>query len=68
MAGRILDSLCDGLVPVWFTDGSRKMLMHPDNEVAGLVISGSEAPAHLRDEVAAWRRQYGVFLEAGPPR
>jgi hypothetical protein len=62
-AGAILDSLCDGLVPVWFTDGSKKMLMHPDDEVAGLVISGNEAPAHLRDEVAAWRERYGVFSQ-----
>jgi len=61
MAATILDVLCDRLVPVWFSDGSRKMLMHPDAEVAGLVLSGEDAPAHLRDEVAAWRRNYGVF-------
>lgn len=57
----ILDSLCDQSVPVWFSDGSRKMLMHPDNEVADLVLSGKPAPAHLQDEVAAWRERYGVF-------
>lgn len=61
MAGAILDRLCDQLVPVWFTDGSRKMLMHPDANVASLVISGESAPAHLRDEVAAWRERYDVF-------
>jgi hypothetical protein len=65
MAGTILDSLCDGLVAVWFTDGSKKMLMHPDNEVAGFVISGDPAPAHLRDEVAAWRERYDVFAAKG---
>lgn len=61
MAGHVLDSLCDALVPVWFSDGSAKMLMHPDNEVAGHVIAGTPAPAHLRQEVAAWRAQYGLF-------
>jgi hypothetical protein len=61
MAAIVLDSLCDGLVPVWFSDGSKKMLMHPDPEVAGLVLSGESAPSHLQDEVAAWREQYGVF-------
>ena len=61
MAGAILDSLCDQLVPVWFSDGSRKMLMHPDNEVAALVLSGDAAPAHLRAEVAAWRARYMSF-------
>lgn len=65
MAETILDSLCDRLVPVWFSDGSKKMLMHPDNDVAGLVISGDPAPAHLRDEVAAWRGRYGVFAANG---
>lgn len=65
MAGTILDSLCDRLVPVWFSDGSRKMLMHPDSEVAGLVISGDTPPAHLKDEVAAWRERYGVFTANG---
>ena len=55
MAGTILDSLCDRLVPVWFTDGSKKMLMHPDNSVASLVLSGRAAPAHLRAEVGALR-------------
>lgn len=61
MAATILDSLCDRLVPVWFSDGSKKMLMHPENDVAGLVISGEPAPAHLQGEVAAWRERYGAF-------
>lgn len=61
MAATILDSVCDGLVPVWFSDGSSKMLMHPEDDVARLVLSGDPAPAHLRDEVAAWRERYGVF-------
>lgn len=61
MAGTILDSLCDRLIPVWFSDGSRKMLMHPENDVARLVLSGDPAPPHLRDEVAAWRERYGAF-------
>lgn len=65
MAGAILDSLCDRLVPVWFTDGSKKMLMHPESSVASLVLSGGTAPAHLRDEVAAWRERYGVFTTNG---
>ena len=61
MAARVLDSLCHQLVPVWFSDGSKKMLMHPDNEVAELVTSGRPAPAHLQAEVQAWRNRYGVF-------
>lgn len=61
MAATILDTLCDGLIPVWFSDGSRKMLMHPDREVAGLVLSGDPAPSHLQAEVTAWREQYGQF-------
>lgn len=61
MAAAILDNLCDHLTPVWFSDGTRKMLMHPDDAVASLVLSGGEAPAHLQDEVAAWRERYGVF-------
>jgi len=65
MAGAVLDSLCDKLIPVWFSDGSKKMLMHPENDVAGLVMSGEPAPAHLRDEVAAWRERYGVFAAKG---
>lgn len=60
-AKTILDSLCDRLVPVWFSDGSKKMLMHPDNEVARLVMSGDPAPAPLEHEVAAWRERYIVF-------
>lgn len=65
MAQTVLDSVCDGLVPVWFSDGSRKMLMHPDNEVARLVLSGDPAPAHLADEVAAWRERYALFGTKG---
>jgi hypothetical protein len=61
MAATILDSLCDQLVPVWFSDGAKKMLMHPEDDVARLVISGGRAPAHLQDEVAAWRKRYKVF-------
>jgi hypothetical protein len=41
------------------------MLMHPDNEVASLVISGKPAPAHLQHEVAAWRERYGLFAANG---
>ena len=66
MAASVLDSLCDHLVPVWFSDGSRKMLMHPDNDVAGHVISGTPAPAPLRDEVRAWRDHYGLFAPGSP--
>jgi hypothetical protein len=65
MAATIFDSVCDRLVPVWFSDGSRKMLMHPEDDVARLVISGESAPAHLQDEVAAWRERYGVFASNG---
>ncbi len=65
MAGIVLDSLCEGLVPVWFSDGSKKMLMHPDNEVAGFVISGDPAPPHLSEEVAIWREHYGFFSTSG---
>lgn len=61
MAAAILDSLCDRLVPVWFSDGSKKMLMHPDNDVASLVLSGAPPPTHLREEVAAWRERYAAF-------
>ncbi len=65
MAATILDSLCNQLVPVWFSDGSKKMLMHPEAEVARLILSGEAAPAHLQDEVAAWREHYGVFAANG---
>lgn len=65
MAAAVLDNLCQGLVPVWFSDGSKKMLMHPEDAVARLVISGDPAPIHLRDEVAAWRDQYGLFGSDG---
>jgi hypothetical protein len=61
MAARVLDSLCDQLVPVWFSDGSKKMLMHPDNDIAQHVISGSAAPTPLQSEVRAWREHYGLF-------
>jgi len=65
MAATILDIVCDQLVPVWFSNGAKKMLMHPDGEVADLVLSGGAAPAHLEDEVAAWRERYGVFAGGG---
>jgi hypothetical protein len=65
MAATVLDSLCDQLIPVWFSDGSKKMLMHPENDVAHLVLSGEAAPAHLQNEVAAWRERYGVFAANG---
>lgn len=65
MAGAVLDSLCDQLIPVWFSDGTKKMLMHPESDVARLVMSGETAPAHLQDEVAAWRERYGVFASDG---
>ena len=61
MAAAVLDSVCTQLVPVWFSDGSKKMLMHPDNDVARLVISGDPAPSHLHDEVVAWRDRYSAF-------
>jgi len=61
MAKTILDILCEGLIPVWFSDGSKKMLMHPENDVARLVLSGESAPSPLKDEVAAWRERYGAF-------
>lgn len=64
-AGHILDLLCNQLIPVWFSDGARKMLMHPDGAVASLVLSGAAAPSHLRAEVAAWRDHYGVFGLSG---
>ncbi|WP_242138875.1 YkgJ family cysteine cluster protein [Sphingomonas sp. TREG-RG-20F-R18-01] len=62
MAAVVLDSLCDQLIPVWFSDGSSKMLLHPDDDVARLVLSGDPAPPHLEDEVSAWRERYGVFM------
>lgn len=61
MARTVLDSVCDQLVPVWFSDGSRKMLMHPEDAVARLVLSGEQAPDDLQEEVAAWRERYGMF-------
>jgi hypothetical protein len=68
MAGRVLDGLCDALVPVWFSDGSRKMLMHPDHDVATHVIAGTPAPPPLQAEVAAWRAHYGLFDPASHGR
>ncbi|MEN2786939.1 YkgJ family cysteine cluster protein [Sphingomonas qilianensis] len=65
MAAAILDSLCNQLVPVWFSDGSKKMLLHPEDDVARLVISGDPAPAYLRDEVDAWRERYSIFASNG---
>lgn len=65
MAAAVLDSVCNQLVPVWFSDGSKKMLMHPEDDVALLVISGNPAPAHLQDEVTAWRERYGLFTSHG---
>lgn len=65
VAATVLDSLCDRLIPVWVSDGSKKMLMHPENDVARFVLSGEPAPAHLQDEVAAWRERYGVFAGKG---
>ncbi len=65
MAAAVLDSVCDQLVPVWFSDGSKKMLLHPENDVARLVISGDPPPAHLQNEVAAWRERYNVFISTG---
>lgn len=61
MAATVLDAVCHQLVPVWFSDGAEKMLMHPAADVAAFVLSGEIAPAHLQDEVAAWRERYGVF-------
>jgi len=65
MAATILDALCDQLIPVWFSDGSRKMLMHPDDNVASLVLSGDPAPGYLKEEVAAWRERYSAFATKG---
>lgn len=62
-AGRVLDSLCDQLIPVWFSDGSRQLLVHPENDVAQHVIARTQAPPHLRDEVDAWREHYQVFSQ-----
>ncbi|WBO22260.1 YkgJ family cysteine cluster protein [Sphingomonas abietis] len=62
-AAELIDGLCDQMVPVWIHDGEKKVLVHPEDEVANLVLSGAAPPAHLRAEVAAWRRLYGVFGE-----
>lgn len=67
LAARLLDTLCAQLVPVWFSDGAEKMLMHPAADVAQLVLSGEQAPGHLAEEVAAWRERYGVFADGSPP-
>ncbi|WP_019833746.1 hypothetical protein [Sphingomonas sp. PR090111-T3T-6A] len=61
MAERILDALCDQLVPVWLNDGARKVLVHPESDVAHYVISGETPPAELSEEVAAWSSRYGMF-------
>ena len=60
-AADLIDGLCDQMVPVWIHDGAKKVLVHPEDDVANLVLSGDAPPAHLRDEVAAWRRLYGMF-------
>lgn len=65
MAATVLDGLCDRLVPVWFSDGESKMLLHPESAVAALVLSGEAAPPQLQAEVAAWRERYGVFAAKG---
>lgn len=65
LARTIIDSVCDRLVAVWFSDGTRKMLLHPENDVAQFVISRAPAPAHLHDEVSAWRERYDVFSVTG---
>lgn len=62
MAAHVLDALCDRPIAVWFSDGQRKMLMHPENDVAQIVLSGSEPPPQLAAEVALWRQQYAAFL------
>ncbi|MCG6120536.1 MAG: YkgJ family cysteine cluster protein [Blastomonas sp.] len=62
MIQQVLDSLCEGLVAVWYSDGSKKMLLHPENDVAQCVIAGTPAPQHLAHEVAAWRERYSAFL------
>lgn len=63
MAAAMLNALCDQLVPVWFSDGSQKMLLHPKSAVADLVLSGEPAPDLLSQEVAEWRGQYGIFAD-----
>lgn len=67
MAAKVLDALCDRLVPVWFTDGRRKMLMHPEDAVARHVVDGTPPPADLRAEVEAWRSRYAAFADEAPP-
>jgi Fe-S-cluster containining protein len=62
MAARVLDALCDRPIAAWFSDGARKMLMHPENDVAEIVLSGASPPPHLAAEVALWRAQYAEFL------
>lgn len=61
MAAAILDRLCDRLVPVWFSDGEEKMLMHPAADVARHILSDTPPPPALAGEVAAWRERYAVF-------
>lgn len=67
IAAAVLDALCDGLVPVWFSDGEEKMLMHPDREVAEAVLSGAPPPAAIAPEVRAWRDHYRLFAAADRP-
>lgn len=66
MAAAILDRLCDRLVPVWFSDGEEKMLMHPAADVARVILSDAPPPVALAQEVAAWRERYAVFDGNGP--
>ncbi|WP_017670816.1 YkgJ family cysteine cluster protein [Blastomonas sp. AAP53] len=62
LAARVLDILCTQLVAVWFSDGSKRMLMHPEDDVARLVLSGDPPPPDHAEEVAAWRERYSAFL------
>lgn len=66
MAAAILDRLCTALVPVWFSDGKEKMLMHPAADVACHLLSDTAPPASLAPEVAAWRERYALFDEHRP--
>lgn len=61
LAAATLDRLCRDLVPVWFSDGEEKMLMHPSADVARHVLSDTPPPAALAPEVAAWRERYAPF-------
>lgn len=61
LAEEMVDLLCGELVPVWLHDGSSKVLLHPESDVASHVINGTTPPPDLREEVAAWRARYGMF-------